>query len=715
MIEGAAFDAQVLESARPETRELIRDLDLGSDARIPFVLQRLQQEAATEARSVVLGAKAAKRVVRIGGALFAQSRQAMMMSKAMKPKPHFGDHPGQDIKKCQVRPLGIADFRRVEQRLCCYEPGEVAHIENVLIGESKERSTRRLRRSEDTLSVTTVDETSEERDSQTTNRFEVQKESENVMNFDLSFEAGVNVAGSYGVMKIEADARFATSVSTQQSDRKATKYAQEVTERAVERIASSVREERITRVIEEFEETNKHGLDNAKGTKHIVGLYRWLDKVYEARVVNYGKRTMYEFLVPEPAAFHMHAKFNASSEDTDGLEKPLDPRTQEFEDETGLTKLVTHETITEWNYAGYAAAFDAEVDPPPAPMITISKAYHREGMDHTVQFAESKNDMQIQPGYEAQRFDALYGLHSEPHSGGLNWITIAIGRWSQFDTVGGSFWNTLHGEDTVVPIVIMGRTRFFAVNVEVICDRTPTALTEWKIKTFAAIIAAYNEKLAAYNNALAEARAMAGVVIEGDNPARNRETERTELRKASIRLLSKYCNPLWSDAMHDDGECDYPEFDCCEAMKDGAYAAFVEQAFEWSLMTYLFYPYYWGRKCNWEKIYQLSDMDPLFLNFLQAGYARVVVPVREGYEAAALAFVKEGKIWDGAEVPVIGDPLYLAIVNEMKTAVGIVDPKIEPWQVRVPTTLVALQCESGCIPGSGLPCPCNDDDETPNP
>lgn len=31
-----------------------------------------------------------------------------------------------------VNRLGIADFRRVEQEICCYVPGEVSHIENVL-------------------------------------------------------------------------------------------------------------------------------------------------------------------------------------------------------------------------------------------------------------------------------------------------------------------------------------------------------------------------------------------------------------------------------------------------------------------------------------------------------------------------------------------------------------------------------------------------------
>jgi len=157
--------------------------------------------------------------------------------------------------------------------------------------------------------------------------------------------------------------------------------------------------------------------------------------------------------------------------------------------------------------------------------------------------------------------------------------------------------------------------------------------------------------------------------------------------------------------MKDNQECHYPEFDCCEAIRDGSYVQFVEQCFEWRLMTYIFFPYFWGRKCNWQKIYQLDDIDPIFLSFLQAGFARVVVPVAPGYEHAALRFLADSTLWVGGGIPGVDDPLYRSVVNEMLEEVGDVDDSIEPWKIRVPTTLTVLQCDSGCVPGNGLPCP----------
>ena len=50
--------------------------------------------------------------------------------------------------------MGIADFRRVEQEVCCYVAGEVSHIENVMAKEFKERATRNFVRTENTIETT---------------------------------------------------------------------------------------------------------------------------------------------------------------------------------------------------------------------------------------------------------------------------------------------------------------------------------------------------------------------------------------------------------------------------------------------------------------------------------------------------------------------------------------------------------------------------------
>jgi hypothetical protein len=53
---------------------------------------------------------------------------------------------------------------------------------------------------------------------------------------------------------------------------------------------------------DEAEQTASHGFNNDTSNP-IVGAYRWLEERFDLQLVNYGRRLIYEFLVPEPAAY----------------------------------------------------------------------------------------------------------------------------------------------------------------------------------------------------------------------------------------------------------------------------------------------------------------------------------------------------------------------------------------------------------------------------
>ncbi|MBK8498823.1 MAG: hypothetical protein IPL52_08400 [Flavobacteriales bacterium] len=111
-------------------------------------------------------------------------------------------------------------------------------------------------------------------------------------------------------------------------------------------------------------------------------------------------------------------------------------------------------------------------------------------------------------------------------------------------------------------------------------------------------------------------------------------------------------------------------------------------------MTYLYYPYFWARKREWVHILKRNDNDPLFEKFLQAGAARVLVPVRPAYTKAILFYLSSGgEVWEGEDVPSPDDPLYVSIVDEIKEADGLFEGgevEGEPWVSKVPTSLVYL-------------------------
>lgn len=88
----------------------------------------------------------------------------------------------------------------------------------------------------------------------------------------------------------------------------------------------------------------------------------------------------------------------------------------------------------------------------------------------------------------------------------------------------------------------------------------------------------------------------------------------------------------------------------------------------------------------------INDNDPAFTDFLQAGYARVVVPVQPKFTEAILHYLKTKEIWLGEEMPGIDDELYLSIIDEIKSRDGNQEEIAvgEPWETRVPTNLIML-------------------------
>lgn len=134
------------------------------------------------------------------------------------------------------------------------------------------------------------------------------------------------------------------------------------------------------------------------------------------------------------------------------------------------------------------------------------------------------------------------------------------------------------------------------------------------------------------------------------------------------------------------------EIDFNEALNESKFVKFFEQSIEWHNMTYLFYPYFWSPKQRWTITQQLSDTDSKFTDFLQAGYARVVVPVHPKFTEAILHYLNTGEIWAGEELPAIDDELYLSIIDEIQEAENNNDGEAvgDPWETRIPTNMVML-------------------------
>lgn len=601
-----------------------------------------------------------------------------------------------------VKQLGIADYNKVEQTLQGYIEGEVAHIENIMAREFKEKSTHRLRKSETTESTSSENEREQLTDTTTTTRFEMQNEVSKVLANSKDFGGGVNASYNSGAYSISANANFATHNSKEQNAKQAVTNAKEITERALDRIVNKVKEERIEKVIEEFEENNTHGFDNRRGDKHVVGVYRWVDKVFKNQIVTYGKRLMFEFMIPEPARLHgLAMKTIVGQNNAKSLVKPEDPRT------SIINKLENYSQLDEAKLKYWTGKYNVEVGTKLEQYIFVGKNLDFSNNDPLR--AGSKSDsIQIPDGYQTTNGSINFLYASGGHYVWAASIQMTIGNFTQWingwEANPPSFSFPLNKFTGSIPIGL-GYTNMHSVVVSysVKCELTEEAKTKWQIETFNAIIEAYEDALQRYNEEL-ETQQTSGVQILGTNPGFYREIENIILRKNCISyIISSNPNTLltfgkdfYTKNNSQDASITFQNGIINQSKDLDDYASFVkfiEQAFEWDIMSYNFYPYYWGSRNNWLEMYQYDQThDHLFKAFMQSGMARVIITVRPGFEDAVQYYMQTGQIWNGGEVPVIGDELYLSIVDELKTPEG--EKVGKAWPSRVPTSMTILQADS---------------------
>lgn len=528
----------------------------------------------------------------------------------------------------------VGDLLITKQQLIKYDTGEVAHVENAMQGLEKERIFRRLNRTETTTTITHESTNESERETQTTERFSMEKETSNAIEQNFKIDAGVNVTANYGVAKVNSSLDASYGYSQQQSNSVATAFSKDVTDKAITRVKELVRETQTVTVINEVEETSTHKLTNDTGD-NINGVYCWLDKFYLNKIENYGRRLMIEQTIPEPANFYIFRSM-AKPATGNSMENPENP--SEIVGPDGLA-LTGPTVLNETNYAFWISKYDvANADAPPQQYISVSKSWKNEYETRQSgdQYDSFASEIAIPADYEAISAN-VYAEHY---------------NWGSNHNIHGSIGTSYFGQGmTTVPlnkiqnsvgIAMLSHGMNFRLNVVIKAERSEDAFNKWKNDLYNQIISAYNQKKSAYdewiNNKNAEAEF--NFIPNGNNPEINRQIEKEELKKRFIELFSGQRFESFDAATNGiQNVSGYPEILFDEAIREGNLVKFFEHAFEWENITYIFYPYFWGRKSNWLAMKNLEDVsDPIFTKFLQAGYARVQVPVRPGFENYVLMF-----------------------------------------------------------------------------
>jgi hypothetical protein len=530
-----------------------------------------------------------------------------------------------------------------------------------------------------------------------------------------SFQAHANYSKDTKIWKIDLGTSFATNNSQFNSNRQAVTKSQEITERAMERVQSKITEERIMKIIQEVSLTNVHEFDNRGGTsgtpQHITGVYRWVDKKMKNQIFNYGKRTMFEFMIPEPAKLHTLAYKNV-----DTLKAPVDPRKAPAPHTMANVTNATKALLEYW-----ANIYGVTLTEEPQNKQQIINANGSPQNEGSGRFFDS--NFEITENYIAKSAVIDWYYTKQRHrSGFFQGNNVLTAHFSCSNLKGGGIYtNTQNssrgGSTNVVDLNISDTFNYtvdgsnignFSVALKLACQPKPELLNAWKLENFNAIIEAYKAEYDAYKVEKANIEAERKANEENQKESQSnfyRIIEGDVIKHNCIAyLLQNNGNALGVDFTSGDTMETFKVALSDDLDKYTSTAKFLEQAFEWSIMDYTFYPYYWADRYAWQEMYLTENVDALFRSFLQAGLARVIVTVKPGFEEAVQYFLTTGKVWLGGETPIIGDPLYVSITQEMREPTGIAQGNY--WITRIPTTLTILQSGSTGLPtldGQALP------------
>lgn len=149
-----------------------------------------------------------------------------------------------------LKRLGIAEYMKVVQSTHAYVPGDVTHIENIMAKEFKQKSTRRLRKSEIQTTASKATERETLSDTTSTTRHDMQSEVANVIMKDTTAQAHANWRSGetpYGIF--EAGGSLATHNAKENSVRQAITQSQEITNKAADRLLTKIAEEGLKKLL----------------------------------------------------------------------------------------------------------------------------------------------------------------------------------------------------------------------------------------------------------------------------------------------------------------------------------------------------------------------------------------------------------------------------------------------------------------------------------
>lgn len=608
----------------------------------------------------------------------------VVLNKTIFPLPPYPTSPS--VKHDVLLPYAIGDLQLVQYKLLRYEIGELASITSIMAGEKRKLVNRKLDRVVDQeMTKETTLTNSENSSNEQNNDFNEELWNAIAETTETTNYPDSGLISTYGPpTDITIKGTYTRAQTTQTPDKKQlSSFAKKILNRTTQRMSEKIKKVRAHTALKEMEDTSVSFLNNAGNKEPVYGVYCWLNKIYQAKLVNYGNRMLFSFMIPVPAAAYIR---QTKILDGDDFTEPKS--LQQF-------KVYIYKDITTDNYLELCNYYHLKkFRQAPQASIVVSDV---------VNLSQGKL-IPLPEGYYAESGCIQYafgaGSTEAVVNGFLGQNTFSFNQSTPTGTKGPF---PLAGEEMTIAVSAVYNAGIkmsppdsgldFQMSAEVTCQLSPQSLLAWQIELYQLLIAAYDTQLEAYNLKINTSDTKEETI----NPLSRRLLVKQELEKGIRRQLLENALEvkglplsLINAPVAATAEYNQPQI-----------IQYLNTAMEWNEMSYTFFDQYQDQN----ESFAVASLSPDFFSaFLKAGYARVIIPVNPLFNYGFLYFLNTGNIWYGEDrlAPCFEEeandgtvnPDQLSVVYELKKTFQHFSPRqefIDEWEVMIPTSMQILQ------------------------
>ncbi len=620
-------------------------------------------------------------------------------------------------------PIGMLNLERIEMTPAGIERGEL--IATIPLAPLEQTAVTQKEWSVTTREFTSIVTDSLENYSETgvTEKTDIAQSTTSQTDHANQFNINASVSGSYGLVTVATATAFGSQNKESVSAKESRDHAVKTTRSASARVKQEHKVTITTTTVTGTSQTTTRTLQNPSATAPMRIDYFSMMRKWRIRLYRYGLRLTYDIAIPEPggALREVYAQ--------------LDALRQKFA--RSFTFDLKPTDIDDGNFPQLEAQFEVTVEPPPRPTLSMDVGGPVPNLANDAGWRFYQDDFDIPDNYEVSdvSLEAMIGNQAQA---ARRFDLFGVGApWeADLQNGAGGINRDLTLQDNNFFVGKAGHQTFYyrfiwvdaaSVVFHVALARTLHSYEQWQASAWTAFHDAAQAAFYSEQQAISAQIEALQAQLENVDTLTLRREENDEIMKGVLRWLlgtgfdfmppdvvsvfqqqkDAQGNPV-NDIVHGvsftGNELGITADSWTTMFQYQEMVKFINEAIEWENVLYFLYSYFWDVPQSWDFIRRIEHPDKTRQAFLRSGSARVVLPVRKGYETKWTAFVELGDLQSQIVPP--GSTPYMTIAQAIQNYDDTNYPGIPPANPGGPALSDAPEVATACsssVPASPGP------------